>query len=496
MKTLKTDFLTFLETLSENEKLKINEFFKDFSLNFSLAKNEIKKFKTDFEKAIVYLYKKGMPLDEILNRISTSNLGGFYVRSSITWFPLDDAAKIYPVSMEHGSQQVFRIAMYLKEDVSPELLQMALNFTIKRFPSFATSLKKGFFWHYLDTVKKHYSISEEHHFPCQPIKLSSSKSQPFRLAYFKNRISVEFFHVLTDGTGATIFLKALVAEYLRISGIDWQGDSVWRVSDTPTNDEFENAFKKVEKAKNSSGFIEKPAIQMNGRLTRKKPCRMLHFKMDASKLHQVAKSYDTTITAYLLAQMFFACSAATDELKGDINIQVPVSMRKFFNSKTINNFSMYCGIRVPVENIGDKKALISEISAQLKEKSSKEKMHEMITSATGIVSSIRLIPLVIKQPIAKIIYGFLSEKTYTTTFSNLGVIEMPDELLKHIESMDFCLGAQVLNRLACAAATINNVTTLSISKMTVDPTFEEQMYKLLSEDGIEVTVEGSDYYAR
>ena len=73
---------------------------------------------------------------------------------------------------------------------------------------------------------------------------------------------------------------------------------------------------------------------------------------------------------------------------------------------------------------------------------------------------------------------------------------MPDELLKHIESMDFCLGAQVLNRLACAAATINNVTTLSISKMTVDPTFEEQMFKLLSEDGIEVTVEGSDYYAR
>lgn len=496
MKVDKSEFTLFLEGVDEREKLLIEEFFSGFALNFSLAKKEIKKFKADFEKAIMALFNKGVTVDEALERLNLSSLGGFYARSPFIWFPLDDAAKIYPTSMEHGWQQVFRMAVYLKEDVSPELLQIALHFTIKRFPSFATTLKKGFFWHYLSAVKKRFIVEEEKYMPCQPIKVSAYGSEPFRLAYYKNRISVEFFHVLTDGNGAMTFLKTLVATYLKLCGVQSNDKLVWNANETPTQEEFENAFKKVEKTKNGSGFVEKPAIQMNGRLTRKKPCRTLHFKMSAGKLVEVSKKYGATVTAYLLANMFYACQSATDEMKGDINIQVPVNMRKFYSSKTVRNFSMYCGIRIPVESIGEKQSLINQISKQLSEKTCKEKMCEMANSATKIVESIKLIPLIIKQPIAKFIYGCLGEKTLTTTLSNLGVVEMDSEYNEHIESMDFCLGAHTLNRLACTAVTVNNVTTFSISKMTADPSFEEKMYKLLSDDGIEVNVEGSEYYAR
>ena len=497
MKITKTDFSAFVETLAERDKNLIEEFFSNFDLKFSLAKKEVAKFKEDFENAIIYLSNNGVEIKEILSRIQLSNLGGFYARPSILWFSLDDAAKIYPISMEHGRQQVFRMSVYLKQPVSKELLQIALHFTIKRFPIFATTLKKGFFWHYLDAVKKHFSVKEENLLPCQPIKVAKSDSQPFRIRYYENRISVEFFHVLTDGAGAMTFLKALTKEYLRLQGVFVPiSDDVWDINEIPIKEEFENAFKNVEKAENASGFIEKPVIQMNGGLTRKRPCRMLHFKMNAEKLHHVAKQHGTTITSYLLAQMFYACSAATDELKGDINIQVPVNMRKFYPSKTICNFSMYCGIRMPVEQIGNKETLIKEISKQLLEKSEKEKMREMITSAVKTVDTVRYIPLIIKQPIAKMIFGFLGEKLYTTTFSNLGVIKMPKELSDHIESMDFCLGPHVLNRLACTAVTVNNVTTFTISKMTADPAFEEKLYELLEKDGISVDVEGSDYYAR
>ena len=315
--------------------------------------------------------------------------------------------------------------------------------------------------------------------------------------YYQNRISVEFFHVLTDATGAVVFLKALLREYLRLNGVNCPDcDEVWNVNDTPTMEEFENAFQKVEKAKQSSGFAGKSAVQLGGRMSRKRPCRMLHFKMDADKLHQVAKQHGTSITTYLLAQMFYACSASTDLLTGDINIQVPVNMRKYYPSKTIGNFSMYCGIRLALDEIKGKEELISNIHTQLIEKSAKDKMHEMITSAASIVSSIRYIPLAIKQPIAKMIYGFLGEKLYTTTFSNLGVVNMPEELMEHIESMDFCLGVQTTNRLACTAITINNVTTFTISKMTMDPAFEERLYKLLTDDGIAIEVEGSEHYDR
>jgi hypothetical protein len=157
---------------------------------------------------------------------------------------------------------------------------------------------------------------------------------------------------------------------------------------------------------------------------------------------------------------------------------------------------MYCGIRIPIDKIGSKEELLNEINAQITEKAKKEKMHEMITATVNLVSSIRLIPLVIKQPIAKLIYGLLGEKIYTTTFSNIGVVHLPEELMEHIDHMDFCLGAQVTNRLACAAVTCGNVATFSISKMTADPAFEEKLYQLLINDGIDTEAEGSECYAR
>ena len=498
METIRIAFYGFLDSLPNEDYEKIKAFFSEFDLNFSVSKTEKRKFKYDFERAIMTLYDKGVPMDKILRRLSLSNLSGFYARPSVMWFPLDDAAKIYPISMDHDRQLMFRLSVYLKEDVIPEILQIALTFAIKRFPSFATTLKKGVFWHYLDAVKKRFTVEEESDVPCQAIKVSISGSNSFRLMYYKNRISAEFFHVLTDGTGGLAFLKVVAAEYLRLLGTDVadgeRGDLL-DINDIPLREEFENSFVKVERAKTSSGFVDKNALQMNGKLSRRRPCRVLHFKMDSQKLYETAKAHGATVTTYVLALMFLACSASTDELTGDINIQVPVNMRKFYPSRTLRNFSMYCGIRIPVENVKDKDSLIPEIASQLTEKGDKERMHEMITAAVNIVSSIRLIPLVVKQPIAKMVYGFIGEKIYTTTFSNLGVVNMPAPLCEHIESMDFCLGAQELNRLATTLITFGGVSTFSISKMTADPTFEETMYKLFLRDGIDVQVEGSDYYA-
>ena len=99
----------------------------------------------DIERAFLYYAKIGLDLDQALALLDTKFLGGFYARPPVLWFPLDDAAKIYPLSMERGRMAVFRLSVTLKEKVVPELLQMALTFTMKRFPSFATTLKKGCF---------------------------------------------------------------------------------------------------------------------------------------------------------------------------------------------------------------------------------------------------------------------------------------------------------------------------------------------------------------
>ena len=473
----------------------LNEFFADFDMRCLLRKSEKKMLRKDFENALMYYENAGVTLKKALELIDAKYLGGFYARPSVLWFALDDAAKVYPFSMEHGRMSVFRLSVSLKENIVPELLQMALNFTIKRFPSFATTLKKGFFWHYLDTTKRRFCVVEESDIPCQPIKVSLSGSQSFRVIYYNNRISVEFFHILTDGTGGMTFLKALCAEYLRLAGYEILPDeTLWDVNSVPDTEEFENAFAKVPKSENASGFVDKIALQMNGKLAENKPCRVVHFKMDASILKATAKRYNTKVTGYLLFLMFIASKSATDELKGDISIQLPVNMRKFYPSKTVRNFAMYCGIRLPIEEIVDSASIVDEINAQMKSKTSKDSMDEMVTATEKLVDMIKYIPLVVKQPVAKLIYGFLGDKIFTNTLTNLGVVEVPPSMAECIESMDFVLGTAITNRALCAVVTVNNTSVFSITKATPDPSFEEKMYDLLIADGIEVKAEGSGIY--
>ena len=302
---LENKFDDYLKKLTKNERLLINDFFVSFDEHCLLNKETKNKLREDFKNAIVYYNKNNVSLEESLKYLDVRNLGGFYARPPVLWFPLDDAAKIYPLSMAHDRMAIFRLSVYLKKEVVPEILQMALNFTIKRFPTFATTLKKGFFWHYLDTTKKRFSVEEENDVPSQPIKVSSSGSQSFRVKYYKNRISVEFFHVLTDGTGGMEFLKSLVNEYLILLGKKVSKNNlILDINDEPVFDEFENAFEKVPSSDSASGFIDKMAIQMDGKLSKVKPCKIIHFKMDTKELKNVAKRYNATITSYLLVLMF------------------------------------------------------------------------------------------------------------------------------------------------------------------------------------------------
>lgn len=490
-----TPFEKYYSTLSNNDKKKIDEFFISFDRHCLISKPVKNELKNDFENAILYYSNSNVKLDDALNYIDSKNLGGFYTRPAVLWFPLDDAAKIYPVSMEKDRMAIFRLSVYLKNNVIPEILQMSLNFTIKRFPSFATTLKKGIFWHYLDTTKRRFDVMPENDIPTQPIKVSRSGSQSFRVKYYKNRISVEFFHILTDGYGGMEFLKVLVTEYFRLLGIKTNKNNlVLDINEDPINEEFESAFKKVPKAKSASGFVDKVAVQMDGKLSKTKPCKIIHFKMDTDKLKSVAKKYNATITSYFLALMFLSSKSATEEINGDISIQVPVNMRKFYPSKTLRNFSMYCGIRLPISKINSFEDIIDEITNQLNVKASKGEMTKMITATKKMTGTFKFVPLLIKQPVTKIIYGFLGDKIFSNTLSNLGVISLPDEISKQIDSMDFILGSSITNRAGCAVVTVNGITSFSINKTTVDPTFEEKMYELLTKDGIKVQVEGSECY--
>lgn len=138
--------------------------------------------------------------------------------SEIKWDKLDNTAHLFPVIAGESMSNVYRISVTLQEEVQPDLLQKALEKVLPWFDVFNVRIRYGIFWYYFETNQKPApEVKEEYQYPCRYISPNRNRNYLFRVNYYKNRINLEVFHVLTDGMGAITFLKELTYQYLRLA---------------------------------------------------------------------------------------------------------------------------------------------------------------------------------------------------------------------------------------------------------------------------------------
>lgn len=484
---------SFENSLEAHEREQYDACLLALMAEVTLPEKEARAIQNDFSKAIAYYHGQGLAIQEAASRIGPDILGGFYVPADPKdWYPLDSAAKVYPLSLTHTSMSVFRVSAYLAEAVVPEILQVALLSTIKRFPVFATTIRKGFFWHYLDATRRRFTVQPEKGMPCQPIKVSGRNAVSFRVQYHDKRVSLEVFHILTDGTGAMAFLKTLVREYLRLLGKAVPaGPEVLDVSGPVRPGELENAFSRGDAPDKAEGFVEMPAAQIGGRRTFFQPCKVLHYIMPADAMRVAAKSMGTTVTGLVLSAMFVASAGSLNKPRprSRLHIQVPVNMRKFYPSQTLRNFSMYSVLKLRVEDVSSLEAAIPLVDRQLRETTAKASLDRMVAMTNALVENplLRYTPLVLKRFVFRWVYKLIGERTLTTTLSNLGIADNP--FGNELDMYDFMLGASGTNNVNCGLITVQGKAVLTLTKSTLDNRFESRMCELLTGLGITMDIE-------
>ena len=128
---------------------------------FTLPEAQCSAVRIAFARGIDTLSAQGMPLQEILRRLDPNRLKDFYAEPRQGFYPLDDGAKQYPISMIRGQMAMFRLTATLDAPVNPVLLQLALMFTLRRFPHYAAGLRRGAFWYYLKPTLARYTVQAE-----------------------------------------------------------------------------------------------------------------------------------------------------------------------------------------------------------------------------------------------------------------------------------------------------------------------------------------------
>ena len=481
--------------LPDSEKKTIEDFFNLLEDKIDLPILSKTILINHFIKGFEYYQDHGLDTQEIIKILDIRNIGDFYQQGKRRNVNLDNAAIIYPLGIRFNQMPMFRLSVQLKENIEPCLLQLALDFTIKRFPLFASIIKNGFFWHYLETTCNIHAVEEEKDIPCKPISITRRTFGSLKVLYYKKRISIEFFHVLSDGTGGMAFIKTLTAEYLRLKGIDIPDtEGILNINEEPSEDEMVNEFANAQGKSDMSTFVDKKSKQLDGRLTGLNTNMIMHYVMDTDELKKISRSYDATITSYLSAILFLAAKRCIKADRGIFNIQIPINMRKFNNSKTLRNYAMYFNLSMDLADIGDKEALIKETGRQIREKGTLEEMNHMMMTTRKIISTLAYVPLFIKIPIVQSVYGYLGNSIIGNTLSNLGAVKVPEEMAEHIEKMYFVLMPGRPNRATTTMVSIKNRSVMTVTMNDKDLSFLDAVYDLLKEDGLSVELEGSGEY--
>jgi len=422
-------------------------------------------------------------------------------QKKLKWMSLDNAAKIFPASRRHNWLNLFRLSATLNEKVDVEVLKSALDVTVRRFPSIAVSVKTGFFWYYLEEIEKAPEIMEEKPYPLSRMAFDDTHKCAFKVIAYENRIAVEFFHALTDGNGGLIFLKTLVAEYIQQKyGVSVPvGNGILDRLEEPSDQELEDSFQKFA-GPHSSSRADTDAFKLSGRRDVDGFKTNTTFIIDAEEILKKAKELGVTVTAYTVAMLIVATANVQKKTVRKrknykpVKILVPVNLRKLFPSKTLRNFVLYCSPGIdPKLGDFDFEEICQLVYHQMKIMITPKNMASMIAKNVGDERPLplRMTPLFIKNFVMKLIFDAVGEKKSCFSFSNLGVVNVPEEFSSKVNRLDFVLGVQSCAPYNTSAITYGGKMYLNIIRNIDYPILEQEIYDALKELGITPQVESN-----
>lgn len=411
------------------------------------------------------------------------------------WRSLDNAAKLFSAASSPKDTRVFRFYCELKEEVKEEILQEALNQTIQKYPVFLSVMRKGLFWHYLEKSELRPVVREEYKEPCSSLYVRDKKTLLFEVTYYKKRINFEVFHALTDGTGATEFLRELVKNYLYLiheedlepvelsnqylTVKDQEDDSFSRYYDPDFPRKKKKKIRAVQIKKGGKGYEE---LQIN------------EASMSVKELLGIAREKKVSMSVLLTAA--FICAIHEEmswmQEKKPVILMVPVNLRKIFPSDSMLNFFGYIE---PGYQFGGGKDSFEDVLEAVKlyfqENLSKEHMAGRMNELIAIEKHkiLKWAPLELKNRCIRA-GAKMAEQEVTAVLSNMSVVKMPEDYAQYIEKFGVYTST---NRTELCICSFQDTLSLGFTSRYDSTNIQRNFYRILKELGASVKVAEPDF---
>ena len=416
------------------------------------------------------------------------------------WMRLDNAALIFPAVRRQEWNNVFRESVTLTEPVDPALLQRAVEDLQPRFPSLFVRLRTGAFWYYLEEVAAPPKVRQDYAYPLAHMGQRELGTCCLRVLYYKNRIAVEFFHSLTDGSGALVFLKSLAARYitLRYSVRVPPEHGVLDCRDEPDPEELEDSFQRYSGPYPMSR-AEENSYRLRGTREFSGLRHLTTGVIPTGRLLDAAHSYHVTVTAFLAAVMAESILSMQAERvplsrQKPVKITIPVNLRWLFPSRTLRNFALTVNPGVdPRLGSYTLQELCSAISHQLAAEVTPQKMAGRIAANVQPQRKavMKLAPVFLKNAALRMIYAAAGECKGCLNISNLGSVELPEIMGSYVERLEFIIGVQYTYPNNCSVVSYGETTCINMIRNIRESELERRFFSRLVELGVPVCIESN-----
>lgn len=412
-------------------------------------------------------------------------------RKKVEWTRLDNAAKIFPPNTNNKDTKVFRIVCELKEPISKNILQQALDNTIEYFPMFKSVLRRGVFWFYFEASTIRPFVSIESNSVCERIYNENRRNLLFRVSYYKNRINLEVYHALTDGTGALWFLKTLVYYYLMNKHKNVFDKSIPLLDNAASKSQkMDDSFRKhySGKGKIKSQKIEK-AYQIRGAKREEYRVLVIEGLMSVKEVLNVAHEYNTSLTVYLTALFIYSIYKGMDENKKKypVVLSVPVNMRNFFESESARNFFSTINVSYNFSEKGSNfNDIIQSVDESFKRELEESRLREHMERLIALEQNafIRVVPLSIKNIILRL-SSLLVDRGVTSSISNVGKVKVSEEFKPYINHFAVYTSARRPQITLCS---YEDTLSINFSSTFVETDIQKTFFKELSKKGIKIEI--------
>ena len=400
------------------------------------------------------------------------------------WYRLDSAGILYSALQREEYSAIYRFSAQMAQPVEPPALQRAI---LRIMPRLEPNPAPGPF------------LKEDVSDPCQPVRFREDNGWLVRFYYYRSRISIEVFHALSDGAGAMVFFRALLAEYLRQTGVDVpEGEGIPSPGEPPRPEELEDAYTRYA-GKHAFGLRRLPRAYAN--LGTPEPFYTFHVTMGFVPLDRVrerARHYGASITEYLSAVLI---QVLLDKQKREhprrerpVALAIPINLRGWFPSETVRNF--ITTVRPYIDPaLGDYTfpEIVSQVRHFMKLHINRQELQAAFTGNVRFTRNVllRAVPVALKNPVMALNYRMLGVRPYSCTYTNPGAFTVPPAMAEHIRGMEVILGQATVPRAHCASISYGNTLEITFAGTQKETDTERDFFRFLVAEGIPVRVESN-----